>query len=127
MAAAVANVSTSLLAGQALRPSSNAIDSIWCGADPRKFLGSFSGATSSYLTGAVKCWQLTMGRLSWSGNIYSYDQIKDSSYSQVKRSDITSLQIIHTKDHSRAMEIRKCIFGGSVTTANVDPGSIPAG
>ncbi|CAM6090096.1 unnamed protein product [Calypogeia fissa] len=37
----------------------------------------------------VNCWQLTMGRLSRSGTIYTYERTKDSGYSQAKRSDIT--------------------------------------
>ncbi|CAM6129433.1 unnamed protein product [Calypogeia fissa] len=40
-------------------------------------------------SGTVKCWQLTMGRLSWCCNIYSYEKTKDIGYSQVKLSDIT--------------------------------------
>ncbi|CAM6113331.1 unnamed protein product [Calypogeia fissa] len=40
-------------------------------------------------TGTVNYWQLTMGRLSRSGAIYSYERTKDSGYSQAKRNDIT--------------------------------------
>ncbi|CAM6104018.1 unnamed protein product [Calypogeia fissa] len=37
----------------------------------------------------VNCWQLTMGRQSRSGTIYSYEQTQDSGYPQAKRSGIT--------------------------------------
>ncbi|CAM6102424.1 unnamed protein product [Calypogeia fissa] len=80
--------------------TAKATDSIRYGADRPKFSnysGPFSVATPSYLAGecagdspwdtaglsfgenqTVKCWQLTMGRLSWSGDIYSYERTKDS-------------------------------------------------
>ncbi|CAM6102539.1 unnamed protein product [Calypogeia fissa] len=87
-----------------------AIDSIWYDAECPKYFGPISGATPSYLAdddclwdtaglssdpdtfgknGTVKCWQLTVGCLSRSGSIYSYERTKDSGYSQVKQSDIT--------------------------------------
>ncbi|CAM6084194.1 unnamed protein product [Calypogeia fissa] len=93
--------------------NAKATDTIRCGADRPEYLGPFSGATSSSLpgdysgdlgwdtaglssdpetfakNGTVKCWQLTMGRLSRSGNIFSYEPSKDSGYSQVKQSEIT--------------------------------------
>ncbi|CAM6097185.1 unnamed protein product [Calypogeia fissa] len=52
---------------------------------------SRSGTMYSYeqTEGTVNCWQLTIGRLSRSGTMYSYEQTKDSGYSQAKRSDIT--------------------------------------
>ncbi|CAM6113333.1 unnamed protein product [Calypogeia fissa] len=45
--------------------------------------------TKNHCAGTVNCWQLTMGRLSRSGTIYSYERTKDSGYSQATRSDIT--------------------------------------
>ncbi|CAM6129983.1 unnamed protein product [Calypogeia fissa] len=92
-----------------------ATDNICYGADRQKDLVPFSGATPSYLSseypgdcdwntaglssdpeicaenrcaGTVKCWQLTMGRLSRSGNIYSYERTKDGGYARVQPSDI---------------------------------------
>ncbi|CAM6105985.1 unnamed protein product [Calypogeia fissa] len=45
--------------------------------------------TTPACTGTVKSWQLTMGRLSRSGNIYSSERTKDSGSSQVNTSNIT--------------------------------------
>ncbi|CAM6099662.1 unnamed protein product [Calypogeia fissa] len=108
-------LSSNALAGKvnvgpaAVLVETKATDSVWYGTDRPKYLVSFSCATPSYLTreypsdcgsdsdpgrfvknrcaGILRCWQLAMGRLSRSGNIYSYEQTKD--YSQVKTSEIT--------------------------------------
>ncbi|CAM6086218.1 unnamed protein product [Calypogeia fissa] len=45
--------------------------------------------TKNHCAGTVNCWQLTMGRLSRSRTIYSYERTKDSGYFQAKRSDVT--------------------------------------
>ncbi|CAM6092216.1 unnamed protein product [Calypogeia fissa] len=51
--------------------------------------GLSSDADSFTKNRTVKCWYLTMGRLSMSGTIYSYERSKDIGYSQAKRSDVT--------------------------------------
>ncbi|CAM6093666.1 unnamed protein product [Calypogeia fissa] len=50
--------------------------------------GHFSYRETFTKNRTVMCGQLTMGRLSRSGTIYSYKRTKDSGYSQAKRSDI---------------------------------------
>ncbi|CAM6093169.1 unnamed protein product [Calypogeia fissa] len=109
MAAATTFASTSL-AGQALDLSSNALagevnvgearlsmkakatDRIGYDADPGDCDWNIAGHSSDPDTftknRTVNCWQLTMGRLSRSGTIYSYEQTKDSGYSQAKWRDI---------------------------------------
>ncbi|CAM6121621.1 unnamed protein product [Calypogeia fissa] len=112
MAAATTCASTSL-AGPVLDQSSNALagkvnvgearlstkakvkatDSIGYDADPGDCDWDNTGLSSDQYTftknRTVNCWQLTMGRLSRSGTIYSYDRNKDSGYSRAKRSDTT--------------------------------------
>ncbi|CAM6110636.1 unnamed protein product [Calypogeia fissa] len=63
----------------------------------------------------VNCWQLTMGRLSRSGTIYSYERTKDSGHSQAQRSDITvasySNQKSQQSEEDKTMHLwteRKC-------------------
>ncbi|CAM6103455.1 unnamed protein product [Calypogeia fissa] len=112
MAAATTCASTSL-AGLALDQSSNAVagkvnvgearlstkakanatNSIGYDADPGGCDWDATGLSSDQYTftknRTVNCWQLTMGRLSRSGTIYSYERTKDSGYSQAKRRDTT--------------------------------------
>ncbi|CAM6086186.1 unnamed protein product [Calypogeia fissa] len=70
----------------------------------------------------VNWWQLTMGCLSRSGAIYSYEQTKGPGPFIVMREPrlavalkqngvILLLQLILTKDHSGARKTRKCVFG----------------
>ncbi|CAM6113445.1 unnamed protein product [Calypogeia fissa] len=96
-----------------LSMKAKATNSTWYGADSPKDLGPISGATPALTSGyagewswdtaplssnpetfaknrTLNCWQLTMGRLSRSGNIYSYKRTKESVYSQVNRTYITS-------------------------------------
>ncbi|CAM6103454.1 unnamed protein product [Calypogeia fissa] len=57
----------------------------------------------------VNCWQLTMGRLSRSGTIYSYARTKDSGYSQTRQCDITvpnySYQRSHQSKEDKKMQL----------------------
>ncbi|CAM6123511.1 unnamed protein product [Calypogeia fissa] len=46
---------------------------------------------------SMKCWQLTLGSLSRSGNIYSYERTKDNGYSQVTQSDMTSAKYAYER------------------------------
>ncbi|CAM6115631.1 unnamed protein product [Calypogeia fissa] len=65
---------------------------------------SRSGTIYSYeqTKGTVNCLQLTMGRLSRSGTIYSYERTKDSGGSHAKRSDITVANYSHQRSqHSK--------------------------
>ncbi|CAM6103510.1 unnamed protein product [Calypogeia fissa] len=63
-------------------PSDCDWDTAGLSSDPDTF-------TKNHCAGTVNCWQLTMGRLSRSGTIYSYVRNKDSGYSQARQSDIT--------------------------------------
>ncbi|CAM6121462.1 unnamed protein product [Calypogeia fissa] len=69
-----------------------ATDSIGYDADPGDCDWNIAGHSSDPDTftknRTVNCWQLTMGRLSRSGTIYSYERTNDSGYSQAKRRDI---------------------------------------
>ncbi|CAM6092218.1 unnamed protein product [Calypogeia fissa] len=107
MAAATTCASTSL-AGQALDLSSNALvveaplsmrakanasDSIGYDADPGDCNWDTAGLSCDPYAftknRTVNCWQLTMGRLSRSGTIYSYERTNESGCSQAKWSDNT--------------------------------------
>ncbi|CAM6113243.1 unnamed protein product [Calypogeia fissa] len=79
-----------------MKAKPKASDSIGSDADPGDCDWYTAGLSSdpdtfikNHCAGTVNCWQLTMGRLSRSGTIYSYERTKDSGYTQGKRSDIT--------------------------------------
>ncbi|CAM6086192.1 unnamed protein product [Calypogeia fissa] len=107
-----------------MKATAKATDSIGCDADS----GDWDTARLSYDSDTftknrtVNCWQLAMGRLSRSGTIYSYEPTKGPGLCilmskpriavTLKQKGVVSLlQIILTKDHSRARKARKCIFG----------------
>ncbi|CAM6126955.1 unnamed protein product [Calypogeia fissa] len=75
-----------------MKAKAKATDSIWYD-DLRDCDWDTAGLSSDPDTftknRTVNCWKLTMGCLSRSGTIYSYERTKDSGYSQGKRSDIT--------------------------------------
>ncbi|CAM6086174.1 unnamed protein product [Calypogeia fissa] len=43
--------------------------------------------TKNHCAGTVNCWQLTMGRLSRSGTIYSYERTKEITAKQGRQED----------------------------------------
>ncbi|CAM6113329.1 unnamed protein product [Calypogeia fissa] len=127
MAAATTCAST-ILAGQALDLSSNALvgnvnvgevrlslkatakatDSIGYDADSGECDWDTAGLsydpatfTKNHCAGTVNCWQLTMGRLSRSGTVYSYERTKDSGYSEAKRIDITVANYAYQRSQQR--------------------------
>ncbi|CAM6088675.1 unnamed protein product [Calypogeia fissa] len=78
-----------------MKAKAKASDSVGYDAEPGDCDWDTTGLSSdpdtfikNHCAGTVNCWQLTMGRLSRSGTIYSYELIKDSGYSP-NRSDIT--------------------------------------
>ncbi|CAM6101490.1 unnamed protein product [Calypogeia fissa] len=75
-----------------MKTKAKVIDSIGCDADccwDTAGLSSDQDTITMNHCAGVNWWQLTMGRLSRSDTIYSYERTKDSGYSEAKRSDGT--------------------------------------